>query len=53
MALAAIAAAAVVAEAVVAFELARCLRETFGGDHIDDMLAAYRAYLARIPWHPA
>jgi chorismate synthase len=48
----AIAAAAVVAEAVVAFELARCLRETFGGDHIDDMLAAYRAYLARLPWHP-
>jgi chorismate synthase len=47
----AIAAAAVVAEAVVAFELARCLRETFGGDHVDDMLAAYRAYLARIPWH--
>jgi chorismate synthase len=49
----AIAAAAVVAEAVVAFELARCLRETFGGDHVDDMVAAYRAYLARIPWHPA
>jgi chorismate synthase len=48
----AIAAAAVVAEAVVAFELARCLRETFGGDHVDDMLAAYRAYLARLPWHP-
>ncbi len=49
----AIAAAAVVAEAVVAFELARCVRESFGGDHVDDMLAAYRAYLARIPWHPA
>jgi chorismate synthase len=49
----AIAAAAVVAEAVVAFELARCLRETFGGDHIDDMLAAYRAYVARLPWHPS
>ncbi len=49
----AIAAAAVVAEAVVAFELARCLRETFGGDHVDDMVASYRAYLARIPWHPA
>jgi chorismate synthase len=47
----AIAAAAVVAEAVVAFELARCLRETFGGDHIDDMLSAYRSYLARLPWH--
>jgi chorismate synthase len=47
----AIAAAAVVAEAVVAFELARCLRETFGGDHIDDMLATYRSYLARLPWH--
>jgi chorismate synthase len=49
----ALAAAAVVAEAVVAFELARCVRESFGGDHVDDMLAAYRAYLARIPWHPA
>jgi chorismate synthase len=48
----AIAAAAVVLEAVVAFELARCAREKLGGDHVDDMLGAYRAYLARIPWAP-
>ena len=48
----AIAAAAVVAEAVVAFELARCVREKFGGDHVDDVQAAYRAYLERIPWVP-
>ena len=47
-----IAAAAVVAEAVVAFELARCLREKFGGDHVDDLLVAYRAYLARHPVAP-
>jgi chorismate synthase len=46
----AIAAAAVVAEAVVAFELARCVREKFGGDHVGDVQAAYRAYLDRIPW---
>jgi chorismate synthase len=46
----AVAAAAVVAEAVTAFELARCVREKFGGDSIDDATAAYRAYLDRIPW---
>jgi chorismate synthase len=48
----AIAAAAVVGEAVVAFELARCVREKFGGDHIGDVIAAHAAYLERIPWHP-
>ena len=48
----AIAAAAVVGEAVVAFELARCLREKFGGDSTGDLLAAYAHYLERIPWHP-
>jgi chorismate synthase len=48
----AIAAAAVVGEAVVAFELARCVREKFGGDSVGDLLAAHRAYLARIPWMP-
>jgi chorismate synthase len=48
----AIAAAAVVGEAVVAFELARCVREKFGGDGIGDVLAAYATYLERIPWHP-
>ena len=46
----AVAAAAVVAEAVVAFELARAAREKFGGDSVGDMLAAHEAYLARIPW---
>jgi len=48
----AVAAAAVVAEAVVAFELARCLREKHGGDAVGDLVAAHRAYLARIPWTP-
>ena len=48
----AIAAAAVVGEAVVAFELARCVREKFGGDSIGDVIAAHAAYLERIPWHP-
>jgi chorismate synthase len=48
----AIAAAAVVGEAVVAFELARCVREKFGGDSIGDVLAAHAHYLGRIPWHP-
>jgi chorismate synthase len=48
----AIAAAAVVAEAVMAFELARCVREKYGGDHVDDLLAAHRHYLSRIPWAP-
>src|ERR1044072_2640649 len=33
-------AAAVVAEAMVCLTLARCYREKFGGDHIDDVLAA-------------
>ena len=35
-------AAAVVAEAMVCLTLARCYREKFGGDHIDDVLAARR-----------
>jgi chorismate synthase len=48
----AIAAAAVVGEAVVAFELARCVREKFGGDCVGDVLAAHAAYLERIPWRP-
>ncbi len=48
----AIAAAAVVAEAVLAFEVARCVGEKFGGDSVGDLLAAHRAYLARIPWMP-
>jgi chorismate synthase len=41
-------AAAVVAEAMVALTLARAYREKFGGDHIDDVLAALDAYKSRI-----
>ena len=41
---------AVVAEAVVAFELARCAREKFGGDAMVDVIAAHRSYLERIGW---
>jgi chorismate synthase len=41
-------AAAVVAEAMVCLTLARCYREKFGGDHIDDVLAAVAAYKQRI-----
>ena len=43
-------AAAVVAEAMVCLTLARCYREKFGGDHIDDALAALEAYRKRIDW---
>jgi len=41
-------AGAVVAEAMVCLTLARCYREKFGGDHIDDVLAAIDAYKQRI-----
>jgi chorismate synthase len=41
-------AAAVVAEAMVCLVLARSYREKFGGDHIDDVLAAVGAYEKRI-----
>jgi chorismate synthase len=47
---AAVEALAVVAEAAVAFELARAAREKFGGDSVADFVAAWRAYLDRIPW---
>jgi chorismate synthase len=47
---AAVEALAVVAEAAVAWELARAAREKFGGDSVDDFLAAHRAYLERISW---
>jgi chorismate synthase len=47
---AAVEALAVVAEACVAFELARAAREKFGGDALADFVAAWRAYLERIPW---
>ena len=43
-------AAAVVAEAMVALVLAGGYREKFGGDHIDDVLAALAAYRERIDW---
>jgi len=43
-------AAAVVAEAMVCLVLARAYREKFGGDHIDDVLAAVDAYRRRIEW---
>jgi chorismate synthase len=43
-------AAAVVGEAMVAFVLADAYRAKFGGDHIDDVLAAVRAYEERIGW---
>jgi chorismate synthase len=47
---AAVEALAVVAEAAVAFELARAAREKFGGDALGDFVAAHRAYVERIPW---
>jgi chorismate synthase len=50
---AAVEALAVVAEAAVAFELAGAAREKFGGDALGDFVAAWRAYLERIPWQRA
>ena len=49
---AAVEALAVVAEAVLALELARAAREKFGGDSLGDFVAAYRAYVERIGWTP-
>ena len=46
----AVEALAVVAEAAVAWELARAAREKFGGDALADFVAAHRAYLERIRW---
>ncbi len=43
-------AAGVVAEAMVALVLASAYREKFGGDHVDDALAAFEAYRERIGW---
>lgn len=50
----AVEALAVVAEAAVAFELARAALDKLGGDSIGDVLAAHRAYLDRIApqWAP-
>jgi chorismate synthase len=41
---------AVVAEAAVAWELARAAREKFGGDALGDFVAAHHAYVERIRW---
>src|SRR5690242_16893349 len=49
---AAVEALAVVGEACVAWELARAARDKFGGDSLDDFLAAHGAYVERIPWRP-
>ncbi len=43
-------AAGVVGEAMVALVLAGAYRQKFGGDHIDDVRAALRAYEERIDW---
>jgi chorismate synthase len=43
-------AAGVVGEAMVAFVLADAYRRKFGGDHIDDVRAAVKAYEERIGW---
>jgi chorismate synthase len=48
----AVEALAVVAEAAVAWELARSAREKFGGDAIADFVSAHAAYLERIAWPP-
>jgi chorismate synthase len=48
----AVEALAVVAEAAVAWELARAAREKFGGDALGDFVTAWRAYLERIDWSP-
>jgi chorismate synthase len=48
----AVEALAVVAEAAVAWELARAAREKFGGEALGDFVAAWRAYLERIDWVP-
>ena len=49
---AALEALAVVAEASLAFELARAAREKFGGDALADFVGAYQAYRGRIDWQP-
>jgi chorismate synthase len=46
-------AAGVVGEAMVALVLAAAYREKFGGDHMDDVRAALRAYEERIGWRRA
>ena len=46
----AVEALAVVAEAAVAWELARSARDKFGGDALVDFVGAHRAYVERIQW---
>jgi chorismate synthase len=46
-------AAGVVGEAMVALVLAAAYREKFGGDHMDDVRGALRAYEDRIGWRRA
>ncbi len=46
----AVEALAVVAEAAVAWELARAAREKYGGDALVDFVSAHTAYLERIRW---
>jgi chorismate synthase len=43
-------AAGVVGESMIALVLASTVREKFGGDHVDDALAAAAAYRERIGW---
>lgn len=44
----AVPAAGVVAEAAVAFEIARALTEKFGGDSVKDMKGSFEAYMERV-----
>jgi chorismate synthase len=46
----AVEALAVVAEAAVAWELARAARDKFGGDALGDFVGSWRAYVERIDW---
>jgi chorismate synthase len=46
----AVEALAVVAEAAVAWELARAARQKLGGDALTDFVGAHRAYLERLRW---
>jgi len=50
----AVPAAAIVLEAAVAFELAAVVREQFGMQALDDVIAAWTAYRARTNsvWNP-
>ncbi len=50
----AVPAASVVGEAMVSFVLAQAMREKFGGDSLQDMLAAWEAYWRRLRqlWQP-